>query len=187
MHRAIVGRLCRQSPPVLLMVGLFLTGCASSPASLFRSRAAFPPQRVIENGDYRGFLIENERNLSACGGGTECDVALFNLGFVYAYPQSPYRDPQKARQYLHELHSRFPQSPWTSQGQVLLAFVNEQVSLEEAQRRLRNEQVSLEEAQRQLRADLRSRNATIRKLRGQINRSREIDIEIDNKERELLR
>src|SRR5262245_60083462 len=187
MHRAIVGRLCRQSPHVLLMVGLFLTGCASSPTSLFRSRSAFPPQRVIENGDYRGFLVENERNLAACGGWTACDVALFNLGFVYAYPQSPYRDPQKARQYLHELHRRFPQSPWISQGQVLLAFVNEQVSLEDARRRLRSEQVGLEEDQRRLRADLRSRNATIRKLQGQIDRSREIDIEIEKKERELLR
>jgi hypothetical protein len=155
------------------MVGLFLTGCASSPASLFRSQPAFPPQKVIQNGDYKGFLAENQRNLSACGGWTECDVTLFNLGFVYAYPQSPYRDPQKARQYLHELHSRFPQSPWTSQGQVLLAFMNEQLSLEEAQRRLR--------------ADLRTRDAAIQKLRGQLNRSREIDIEIEKKERELLR
>jgi DNA-binding IclR family transcriptional regulator len=92
---------------------------------------------------------------------------------VYAYPQSPYRDFQKARQYLHELHSRYPRSPWTSQGQVLLAFMNEQVSLEEAQRRLR--------------AELRTREATIRKLQEQLNRSREIDVEIEKKERELLR
>jgi hypothetical protein len=173
MHRAIVGWLCRQALHVLLMVSLLLTGCTSSPTSPLRFQAAFPPQKVIENGDYRGFLVENERNLSACGGWTECDVTLYNLGFVYAYPQSPYRDPHKARQYLHELHSRFPQSPWTSQGQVLLAFMDEQVGLEKAQRRLR--------------ADLRSRDAAIRKLRGQLDRSREIDITIEKKERELLR
>jgi hypothetical protein len=173
MHRAIVGWLCRQAPHFLLMVSLLLTGCTSSPTSPLRSQGAFPPQRVIENGDYRGFLVENERNLSACGGWTECDVTLYNLGFVYAYPQSPYRDPQKARQYLHELHSRFPRSPWTWQGQVLLAFMDEQVGLERAQRRLR--------------ADLRSRDAAIRKLRGQLDRSREIDITMEKKERELLR
>jgi hypothetical protein len=173
MPRAIVSWLRKPYPPVLLTVGLVLTGCASSPTSLFRSQAAFPPQRVIENGDYRGFLAENQRSLSECGGWTACDVTLFNLGFVYAYPQSPYRDPQKARQYLRELHSKYPQSPWTSQGQVLLVFMNEQVSLEEAQRRLR--------------ADLRTRDAALRKLRGQLDRSREIDIEIEKKERELLR
>jgi len=102
-----------------------------------------------------------------------CDVTLFNLGFVYAYPQSPYRDPQKARQYLHQLRSRFPQSPWTSQGQMLLAFVNEQASLEEGQRRLRT--------------DLRARDTTIQKLQGQLDRSREIDIDLGKKERELFR
>jgi len=173
MSRAIIRWLCRQSSHALVLVSLLLTGCASLSTSLFQSQAAFPPQKVIENGDFRGFLAENQRNLSTCGGWIECDITLFNLGFVYAYPRSPYRDPQKARQYLRELHSRFPQSPWASQGQVLLAFMNEQVGLEEAQR--------------QLRTGLRTRDAAIRKLQGQLDRSREIDIEIEKKERELLR
>jgi hypothetical protein len=59
------------------------------------------------------------------------------------------------------------------QGQVLLAFMDEQSGSGEAQRRLR--------------AELRSRDAVIRKLREQLNRSREIDIEMEKKERELLR
>jgi hypothetical protein len=173
MPRAIMSRLHRQSPHVLVLVNLLLTGCASMPGALFQAQGAFPPQKVIATGDYRGFLEENQRHLSTCGGWIECDITLFNLGFIYAYPQSPYRDPQKARQYLRELQRRFPQSPWASQGQVLLAFMNEQVGLEEAQR--------------QLRTGLRSRDAAIRKLRGQLDRSREIDIDIEKKERELLR
>jgi hypothetical protein len=173
MSRAIMGWLCRRSSHPLVMVSLLLTGCTSLPTSLFQSQAAFPPQKAIETGDYRSFLVENQRNLSTCGDSTACDVTLFNLAFVYAYPQSPYRDPQKARRYLRELRSRFPQSPWASQGQVLLAFMNEQIGLEEAQR--------------QLRTGLRSRDAAIRKLQGQLDRSREIDIEIEQKERELLR
>jgi hypothetical protein len=173
MSRTIISWLCRQSSHALVLVSLLLTGCASLSTSLFQSQAVFPPQKVIETGDFRGFLMENQRNLSTCGEWIECDITLFNLGFVYAYPRSPYRDPQKARQYLRELHSRFPQSPWASQGQVLLAFMNEQVGLEEAQR--------------QLRTGLRTRDAAIRKLQGQLDRSREIDIEIEKKERELLR
>lgn len=173
MSRAIIRWLCRQSSHALVLVSLLLTGCASLSTSLFQSQAVFPPQKVIETGDFRGFLMENQRNLSTCGEWIECDITLFNLGFIYAYPRSPYRDPQKARQYLRELHNRFPQSPWASQGQVLLAFMNEQVGLEEAQR--------------QLRTGLRTRDAAIRKLQGQLDRSREIDIEIEKKERELLR
>jgi hypothetical protein len=173
MPRSILCWPRKQPLPVLLIVGLSLSGCVTSPDFLFRSQPAFPPLKVIQSGDYKGFLAENRRNLSECRESMACDVILFNLGFVYAYPQSPYRDPQKARQYLHQLRSRFPQSPWTSQGQMLLAFMNEQVSLEEAQRRLR--------------ADLRTRDATIQKLQGQLNRSREIDIDLENKERELFR
>ena len=173
MHSALFGWLCRPFPQVVVMASLCLNGCTSLSSSLFQSQPDFPPQKVIENGDYRSFLGENQRQLSTCGGRAECDVILFNLGFVYAYPQSPYRDPQKARRYLHELQKRYPQSPWTLQGRVLLAFLNEHRGLEEAYR--------------QLRSDLRSRDAALRKLRGQLDRSREIDIEIEKKERELLR
>jgi hypothetical protein len=190
MDRAMTGWLCRQAPHVLVMASLFLNGCASLSTSLFQFQAAFPPQQVIENGDYRGFLVENQRYLSTCGEWIGCDVILFNLGFVYAYPQSPYRDPRKARQYLRELYNRFPQSPWASQGQVLLAFMNEQVGLEEAQRQLRNDLRTRDAAIRKLRGQLdRSReiDIEIEKLRGQLDRSREIDIEIEKKERELLR
>jgi hypothetical protein len=173
MSKATMSWLCRQSSHALVLFSLLLSGCASLPASLFQSQAAFPPQKVIETGDFRRFLVENQRHLSTCGGWPECDIILFNLGFVYAYPQSPYRDPQKARQYFRELQSRFPQSPWASQGQVLLAFMNAQVGFEEAQR--------------QLRTGLRARDAAIRKLQEQLDRSREIDIEIEKRERELLR
>lgn len=173
MSKAIISWLCRRSSHALVPVSLLLTGCTSLSTPLFQSQGVFPPQKVIETGDFRGFLTENQRNLSTCGGWIECDITLFNLGFIYSYPRSPYRDPQKARQYLRELYSRFPQSPWASQGQVWLAFMNEQVGLEEAQR--------------QLRTGLRTRDAAIRKLQGQIDRSREIDIEIEKKERELLR
>jgi hypothetical protein len=173
MHKVVVVWLCRRPLHVPLVISLFVGSCTSLPTSLFRSQPVFPPQTIIENGNYEGFLSENQRNLSRCGGWPECDVTLYNLGFVFAYPASPYRDPQKARRYLDELRSRYPQSPWTSQGQVLLTFMNEQVRLEEAQRRLR--------------ATLHNRDVAIRKLQGQLNRSREIDLEIDKKARELLR
>jgi hypothetical protein len=38
-----------------------------------------------------------------------------------------------------------------------------------------------------LQTDLRSKDATIRTLRTQMGRSRDIDMELDKKERELLR
>jgi hypothetical protein len=127
----------------------------------------------METGNYKSFLTENQRKLQGCGGWTDCDLHLFNLGFVHAYPQSPFRDPAKARRYFAELQTKYPESPWTHQGQALVAFMNQMETLEETQRRLQ--------------AELRTRDATIRKLRDQLSRSREIDIEMQKKERELLR
>ena len=152
---------------------LLLAGCArtrppvSPPASLM-----FPPQRVMENGNYAEFFAENERKLQTCGAEQGCDVVLFNLGFAYAYPQSPYRDLTKALQHFGELRTRYPQSSLAVQGQAWMALIGEYLALEESQRKLQ--------------ADLRSREAAIRTLRERLNRSRDIDIEMQKKERELL-
>jgi len=50
-----------------------------------------------------------------------------------------------------------------------------------------NDHLALEEARRQLQANLRNREGTIRSLRAQLDRSRAIDVEMEKKERELLR
>jgi hypothetical protein len=158
---------------ILPLLGMLLSGCASSSSSPLWSTSPFSPYWVMETGNYKSFLTENQRKLAECGEWTECDLPLFNLGFVHAYPQSPYRDLEKARRYFTELQTKYPESSWTHQGQVLIAFMNQTATLEEAERRLQ--------------AELRTRDATIRKLRDQLSRSREIDLEMQKKERELLR
>ncbi|MBI4639518.1 MAG: hypothetical protein HY731_02425 [Candidatus Tectomicrobia bacterium] len=158
---------------ILSLLAFLLAGCTRPLPHPVQLSPTFPPQTVMENGNYAEFLDENQRMLEKCVGETGCDVAIFNLGFVYAYPQSPYRDPAKALDYFDKLFKEYPQSFWIFQGQAWVAFINENVTLEKARR--------------QLQIDLRTREATIRRLQGQLNRLREIDIEIQKKEQELLR
>ena len=160
---------------VVLSVTLLFVGCARShlPPVQPPPPPIFPPQQVMENSNYAEFLADNERDLQGCAGGTGCDIVLFNLGFTYAYSQSPYRNPAKALQYFSELAKSYPQSPWAFQGQAWTALLNENLALEEKQR--------------QLQGNLRSRETTVRNLREQLNRSRDIDVEMEKKERELLR
>ena len=158
---------------VVLCGVLLLASCASLTPAPDRPRSTFPPQRVMEGGDYARFVAENRQILERCEGGTGCEVALFNLGFVHAYPQSPYHDPSKALQYFDDLIKKYPQTPWAFAGRAWRALLTENLASEEKRRRLQ--------------ADLRSRDVTIRTLRTQLGRSRDIDIEIDKKERELLR
>jgi hypothetical protein len=157
---------------ILLHTVLMLAGCASGPSS-DKSRDAFPPQQVMEDGNYARFLAENHQLLERCQGGTGCEVALFNLGFVHAYPPSPYHDPSKALQYFDDLIKKYPQTSWAFAGRAWRALLTANLASEERRRRLQ--------------ADVRSKDATIRTLRTQLGRSREIDMEIDKKERELLR
>ena len=158
---------------ILLHTVLVLTGCASKPSSFEPSPSAFPPQQVMEDGNYVRFLAENRQLLERCQGGPGCEVALFNLGFVHAYPPSPYHDPGKALQYFDDLIKKYPQTPWAFEGRAWRALLTANLASEEKRRRLQ--------------ADLRSKDSTIRTLRTQLGRSREIDMEIDKKERELLR
>ena len=157
---------------ILLHMVLMLAGCASGP-SPDKSSVAFPPQQVMEDGNYARFLAENRQLLERCQGGMGCEVALFNLGFVHAYPPSPYHEPSKALQYFDDLIKKYPQTPWAFEGRAWRALLTANLASEEKRRRLQ--------------ADLRSKDATIRTLRTQLGRSREIDMEIDKKERELLR
>ena len=157
---------------ILLPTVLMLAGCASGPPP-DKPSAAFPPQQVMEDGNYARFLAENRQLLERCQGGMGCEVALFNLGFVHAYPPSPYHEPSKALQYFDDLIKKYPQTPWAFEGRAWRALLTANLASEEKRRRLQ--------------ADLRSKDATIRTLRTQLGRSREIDMEIDKKERELLR
>src|SRR5262245_53336455 len=158
-----------------IVLPLLFLGCSCAPAARVQPAPVpiFPPQRAMESGNYAEFLAENERALAECKDGTGCDVALFNLAFTYAYSQSPYRNPAKALQYLTELSKRYPQSPWAFQGRAWTALLNENLTLEEKGN--------------QLQSNLRTREATIRSLRAQLNRSRDIDVEMEKRERELLR
>jgi len=51
----------------------------------------------------QGFLAENRQALLECNSETHCDIALFNLGFIYAYSKSPHFNQPKGLGYFEEL------------------------------------------------------------------------------------
>ena len=138
----------------------------------YANQSTFPPQRVMESSEYAKFLADNSRMLEQCQQGMGCEIALFNLGFVYVYPHSPYYDPPKAVQYFDELLKKYPRSSWANEGRAWRALLQENVALAEKQRRLEDE--------------FRSKDATVRSLQMQLERSRDLDIEYDKKKWELL-
>jgi hypothetical protein len=155
---------------------LFIFGCAPAPVVLPTPPPplpAFPPQRAMETGDYAGFLAENQQALQACNTESPCAVALFNVGFLHAYPNSPYYNQVKGLKYFEELIQKYPQSPWAFQAKAWTDIMKQSVASENKRRRLLKE--------------MKSKDAAINDLKRQIKRSREIDMKIEQKERELLK
>ncbi len=147
---------------------------------------AFPPQEVMKDGDFTRFHTVNRQVVERCEHPTRCDVALFNLGFVYAYPHSPYYNPDQALYYFGELVTRYPHTPWAVLGQAWITLLNAQRTVEETGRRLQadldTKEATIRSKETVLRtkdAAMRAKDATIRSLQEQLDRTRDIDTQID--------
>jgi hypothetical protein len=168
----------RRTAREMVVAVILLCFCGCAPALVIVPPApppppVFPPQKVMESGDYAGFLRENMQALNDCNGTNLCEVALFNLGFSYAYPKSPYYDHAKGLSYFSELIQKYPKSPWAFQATAWIDIMKKNMTSEDRRRRLQGE--------------MKSKDAAINELKEQIRRSREIDLKIEQKERELLK
>ena len=181
----------------LLLPILFSVGCVSNlqyqqtarqpvpPPQKIIQLPAFPPQTVMERGNYCGFLMENEQALKECNSAEECEVALFNLGFVHAYSKSPYFDRIKAIGYFRRLAKDYPNSSLTYESAVWSEMLQKEALLERKQIRLQNELSTKDATIDELRDQIKRTSEIDDELRNQLKRSREIDAEIDRKEKEL--
>jgi outer membrane protein assembly factor BamD (BamD/ComL family) len=113
-------------------------------------------QKLLSQGDYEGFIKENEKVLSLPGNKPLKDEALFNLGLVYAHSGSPKKDYGKSAGYFKRLLKDHPQSPFSEQAKMWLEVLQETEKL----------------------------NETITKLNEMIEKSKQIDIEIEERKRE---
>jgi tetratricopeptide (TPR) repeat protein len=114
-------------------------------------------QKLLDQGDYEGSLKENQKVLSLYDNVPPGDEALFNTGLIYAHYGYPKRDYQKSLDHFKRLVKVFPQSPFAGQAKIWIGLLQE------------NER---------LKREIEELNKTIKK-------SKEVDIEIDEKKKEL--
>ena len=114
-------------------------------------------QKLLDQGDYEGSLKENQKVLSMYDHVPPGDEALFNAGLIYAHYGYPKRDYQKSLDHFKRLVKVFPQSPFARQAKIWIGILQE------------NERLKRE----------------IEELNKTINKSKQVDIEIDEKKKEL--
>ncbi|GLI34294.1 hypothetical protein [Desulforhabdus amnigena] len=158
----------------LILLLFFFGGCAAHtpppPRVELQPVYVFPPQKAMASNDYAAFLEENRKILEDCS--KDCDIALFNVAFVYAFPQSPFYNQSEGLKRLKEVMEKYPESPFAFQARVMTALIENKIVAEKKRS--------------QLKGKLKSKDTKIQKLQKQIERSRAIDLEMDRKERELL-
>jgi len=114
-------------------------------------------QKLLDQGDYEGSLKENQKVLSLYGHVPPGDEALFNTGLIYAHYGYAKRDYKKSLDIFKRLVKVFPQSPLAGQAKIWIGILQE------------NERLTRE---------IEEVNKTLKK-------SKQVDIELDEKKKEL--
>lgn len=127
----------------------------------------------LARGDYPGASSQNQRALEVAGGKPPGDQALFGLGLVYAHAGNPERDYGKSLDAFKRIVQDFPQSALASQARIWVGLLEEQGRLLQNQARAARENDLL------LQENL--------KLKQVIEKSKRVDIEIEQKKRERER
>lgn len=142
------------------MIFVLLAGCAilkEMEAKRETREYLIKAQKLLNQGDYEGSLKENQKVLSLYGNVPPGDEALFNLGLIYTHYGYPKRDYQKSLDYFKRLLKVFPQSPLVGHSKIWIGILQE------------NERLNME----------------IEELKKTIKKSKQVDIEIDEKKKEL--
>lgn len=194
-------RIFRQAAVFFIFV--LISGCMPSHVQPVARpvEPSFPPQAVLQSGDYKGFLTQNLAVLKSCPEPDKCAEALFNLCFVYSYPKSPYYDPSKALQYISDLVAGAPKSPWAAEAIVWRELIVKELKAINRGRWMARQRLKYKEADLQNKAameqdwqvdrqilqdEIRSKDEIIKELTRQLKGSQKIDLEMQKKERELL-
>lgn len=153
-----------------------LAGCSHLKIIEIQEKSPEPlttAQNLFDQGDYKGALKENQKILSAHNNRPPGDEALFNMGLIYAHNGNPERDYKRSLSLFKRLVKEFPQSPWARQAKIWIEVLQEN-------EKLRGETEKFNAENEKCNAKIEELNATIKK-------TKEIDLEIDEKKKELAK
>lgn len=142
------------------VIAISLSGCAAlkDMKTGWDAREHLANARTLfDHGDYEGSLKENQKVILLCDNSPPEDEALFYAGLIYAHYGYPKRDYQKSLDLFKRLVRNFPHSPFAGKAKILIGI--------------------LQENERSKR-DIEALNKTIKK-------SKQVDIEIEEKKKGL--
>jgi tetratricopeptide (TPR) repeat protein len=184
----------------LLTILLLSFGCATTSnfqKKLQGRKHLDQAEQLITKGDYTGALKEDGEAAGLLSGASR-DSALFHMGLIWAHPDNPQKDYQKALEYFQQIVHDFPDSTLADESRVAEGAINEILARESIIKKreetltdLKKELGSLKDIEARVEVknkDLEEKNKdleeTVRALKRQINALKEIDMGIEEKKRE---
>ena len=131
---------------------------------------------LFNEGNYDAAFQENQRLLAERK--TAPDLALFNMGLIYAYSLNPKKDYSTALGYFKTVVAQYPQSPICEQSKVWVQVLEEH-------QKIVDERQKLVEEKRILTRERESLAQEREKLKQAVDKSRRLDIEIDKRRRQM--
>lgn len=163
---------------LVILIGLALfSGCSSitggsdMPIPGAEKRPFEHSQALVSQGQFEAAYNENEKILQDGRGAP--DVALFNMGMISAYSANPKKNYARALSSFRTLVKNYPQSQMVEPAKTWIQVLEEYQKLTEEKRLLiRDREALTQEKER---------------LKYTIERSRQVDVEIEKRRREALR
>jgi outer membrane protein assembly factor BamD (BamD/ComL family) len=134
-------------------------------------------KKFFTAGNYEGAFRESKKVLA--DGRGPADVALFNMGLISAYSLNPKKDYPTALRYFRTLVQDYPNSLLVEQSKVWIHVLEEH-------QKIAAEKVKLAEQKRTLTRERELLSQEREKLKYMIEKSRQVDIEIEKRRRRTL-
>ncbi|MCU0573265.1 MAG: hypothetical protein MUC41_09755 [Syntrophobacteraceae bacterium] len=187
-----------------LLALLAFAGCASTASrvdapSVKIVEPVFPPHEVMESQLYSAFLVKNQEALLQCSEEARCAVSLFNLGFVYLYPRSPYYNHQKGIYYFKTLIEQYPHHSFASLAKIWTDLINRCIAAENLKVQLTGKLKSREVTIKELQKKVEEKTEQVEEKREEyrleqleqktesMESSKDVEAQIDRVEKEILK
>lgn len=155
-------------------------------------------QSLLIRSEYDASIKEYEKVLAIARDRAPGDLALYNIGVIYAHPYNPNRNRQKALSSFKQVVEDYPASPWRQQAQAWIGLIDEtskpkpdteisKQTTDESKQEIEKFKQEAEKYRQQSekhKAELDRVRQEMEKTRLVIEKSRQVDIEIEQKKRD---
>jgi len=175
---------------------LMMAGCVTY---IEKRQMEVPLARASEYmaiGDFQAALAENDKVFKRASH-TLGAHALIQRGLIYSHPQNPNRDYQKSIEYFQEVTKEFPDSDLIDQAEVLTLTLHKIINMENELNSLHDKiglmETTIKEKRRAVnyfqatmkkqRVHIKTLKTQINELKGQIEKLKNIDLQIEEEKR----